>query len=96
LSLTIRDAQYLSWKTYKKLEHFGQAMPASDSVSALVNKIQDIVQKIRALETSDKSAIGQLFSELLFTIFILAERHGINLEESFLSTIDEIILGSVS
>ncbi len=35
-------------------------------------------------------------SELLFVTFVLAEKHGISLEEAFLQNIDEFILGSIS
>jgi len=97
LSLTVRDAQYLSWKTFKKLGQTERGLPVSESTVDFVKKAEAIAKKIQDSESSaDKEALGRLFSELLFTVFVLAEQHGVSLEESFLATVDEIILGSVS
>ena len=92
----MRDAQYLSWKTFKKLGPTGQGQ-VSGPVADFVKKAEAIAKKIQGSESSaDKEALGRLFSELLFIVFVLAEQHCISLEDSFLATVDEIILGSVS
>ena len=69
------------------------------SASELMNKASSIFQKINTLEDKKtpeaKEEFEKLFSELLFTLFVLSESYGINLEESFLQTIDDLILGFV-
>ncbi len=101
MSLTLRDAQHLSWKTFKKFEAFSEKDAARfGSAAELVKKAEDLSQKIAALEPAPtpeaKEALGRLFSELLFTLFVLAERNGVGLEDSFLQAVDELILGFVS
>jgi hypothetical protein len=96
LSLTLRDAQYLSWKTFKKLGKAEKYSEGSVSIADLMKKAEEISKRIQDSEsTINKEGLGVLFSELLYVIFLLAEQHGVNLEESFLQTIDEIIMGSV-
>ena len=65
-----------------------------------MKKAGEIAQKIRALEDSwssaNKEEFAKLLSELLFAMFVLAERYGVSLEDSFLQAVDELILGFVS
>ena len=101
LSLTLRDAQHLCWKTFKKLETKNEK-PSSTTelISGLVKQIGELADKIRSLENSGNAAskdeVRRLLSELFYAEFVLAERYGVNLEESFMQTIDEYILGFVS
>ncbi len=96
MSLTLRDAQYLSWKTFKKLQS-GQNAVISGSAAGLLQKAEEIVKRIQNTENpEDKVGLGRLFSELLFVVFVLAEQHGVALEDSFLATVDEVILNSIS
>ncbi len=99
LSLTLRDAQHLCWKTFKKFEMIDQKNAASfENSNYLTKKAEEITQKIKATENSDmvKEALAKMLSELLFAAFVLAERQGLSLEESFLQTVDDMILGFVS
>ena len=102
MSLTLRDAQHLSWKTLKKLEIVDEKRAALVSTSdALVKKAVEIAQKMKKLEDSEadkegKIEAGTLLSQLLLTAFVLAEHSGIELEDSFMQNVDEIILGFVS
>jgi NTP pyrophosphatase (non-canonical NTP hydrolase) len=101
VSLTLRDAQHLSWKTFKKFQTLDPER-SNDLLSGteLVQKAKEVTEKIDKLNLSEaisgKEEIGKLSSELIFAAFILAEHAGVDLEESFLQTIDEIILGFVS
>ena len=96
MSLTMRDAQYLSWKTFKKLEKAEQELPVSGSISDVISKTEAIMKKIKASQgIDDKEVLGQMFSELFFLVFVIAEQNGVNLEESFMAAVDEIIIGSV-
>jgi len=101
LSLTLRGAQYSCWKTFKKLgTKYAKRSEASELATDLVKKASEIADRIRNLEDSAGDPAGEeslrkLFSELLYVTFVLAEQYGVNLEESFLQTIDEYILGFV-
>jgi hypothetical protein len=99
LSLTLRDAQHLSWKTFKKFEALSKERSACMGTGEdLVKKSKDIEEKLKALENmkANKSEVEKLISELLFSAFVFSERNGINLEETFLQTVDDIILSFVS
>jgi len=101
LSLTLRDAQYLCWKTFKKLETKNKKqLTEAERVEDLTNKIGELAEKIQNLKNikvvKDKENLGKQLSELLYAVFILAERHEVTLEEVFMQTIDDYILGFLS
>jgi NTP pyrophosphatase (non-canonical NTP hydrolase) len=102
LSLTLRDAQHLCWKTYKKLQVKEEKRSTiSTTASDLKKKAGEIAEKMKTLENSagngaGKEDLAKLLSELLYLAFILAEHYGVSLEESFMQTIDEYILGLVN
>jgi hypothetical protein len=99
LSLTLRDAQHLSWKTFKKFEALSKIRSARlGTEDDLVRKSNEIAEKLKAPEKSktDKSEIEKLISELLFSAFVFSERNAINLEDAFLQTVDDLILSFVS
>ncbi len=103
MSLTLRDAQHLSWKTFKKFEAVDQKNAANiGTVEALATKVADLAQMTKADVASEignpkgNEAARKVFSEIVFNVLVLAERSGVELEDSFLQTIDEIILGFVS
>jgi hypothetical protein len=100
MSLTLRDAQHLSWKTFRKFENQDKSRSASfDSATELLKKAGEIADKIKILQNSDSLERGELakmFSELLFSLFVLSERYDVNLEDSFLQAVDELIMGFVS
>jgi hypothetical protein len=96
VSLTLRDAQHLCWKTFRKLELVNQSSTPSKAEENLVAKAKEIALKSQNSENGlSKEAAAKLLSELLYFAFVLAEQRGVELEESFLQTIDELILGSV-
>lgn len=96
MSLTIRDAQHLCWKTFRKLNKSNSDSENSKQIQELILKIQEISKKIKVKENSvSEDNFARLFSELIYYIFILSEYYNVNLEESFMQTIDEIILASV-
>jgi NTP pyrophosphatase (non-canonical NTP hydrolase) len=101
MSLTLRDAQYLCWKTFKKLEAKNKKqLTESEMAANFVKKAGDLAEKIQRTEGSsgaaDKENLGKRLSEMLYVAFVLAESYGVTLEESFMQTIDEYILGFVS
>jgi NTP pyrophosphatase (non-canonical NTP hydrolase) len=94
LSLTLRDAQHLSWKTLKKLEQLDktQTQTLTNGIE-LDKKAHEISEKLKQNQTGEqKEELGKLLSEMLFECFVTAEQNGVSLEESFLQSIDELIL----
>jgi NTP pyrophosphatase (non-canonical NTP hydrolase) len=73
----------------------------SATVSDLEKKAGETAEKMKNLENiadngAGKEDLAKLLSELLYLTFILAEHYGVSLEESFMQTIDEYILGLVN
>ena len=101
LSLTLRDAQHLCWKTFKKFEMVNQKGSAAfESADYLKAKVEEISKKLNpetGLHISSRRELSaKLLSELIFSVFVIAEKEGVSLEESFLQTVDEMILSLVS
>jgi uncharacterized protein YueI len=97
LSVTLRDAQHLCWKTFKKLELMNKRNSApTNTAMVLAQKAEDISQKTHIKKTECKDNAAKLLSELLYMTFVLAEQQGVDLEESFLQNIDDLILNSVT
>jgi hypothetical protein len=97
MSITLRDSQHLCWKTFMKLSKGAGDSQSSRPIEDLIMKTEQLAKKIKATDNLvTNEEFGRLFSELLYYIFILAEHQNVNLEESFMQTIDEIILGSIN
>ncbi len=100
MSLTLRDAQFLSWKTFKKTEAKREKESNISAVSdEMAKKASEIAEKIRtssAGSSPSKEELSKLLPELLYLAFVLAENYGTSLEELFMQTVDEYILGLVS
>jgi NTP pyrophosphatase (non-canonical NTP hydrolase) len=94
LSLTLRDAQHLSWKTLKKLEILDKTQAqALANGSELGKKACEIFENLKRPQTSEqKEQLGKLLSDVLFECFVTAEQNGVSLEDAFLQSIDELIL----
>jgi NTP pyrophosphatase (non-canonical NTP hydrolase) len=98
LSLTLRDAQYLSWKTFRKIEIKNQTVSdTAEKISELTEKAVELVKNMEKSGGSiaDKEELGNLFSRIIFFVFVLGEREGISLEDSFLQAMDNYILDLV-
>jgi hypothetical protein len=100
LSLTLRDAQYLSWKTFKKIEIKNQTISdTAEKISELTEKAVELVKNMEksggSISVAAKEELGNLFSRIIFFVFVLGEREGISLEDSFLQAMDNYILDLV-
>ena len=95
LSLTMRDAQHLCWKTYMKFK-LKEAKEANvlDVVADLKTKANSLADTIKKEAETEK--IAEILSELLFAAFVLAEHSNVNEEESFLQSIDNYILRQIT
>lgn len=60
MSLTLRDAQHLSWKTFKKFESMSKMGSSGfDSAAEFVRKANEVVGKIKLLQSADSSGQGE-------------------------------------
>jgi NTP pyrophosphatase (non-canonical NTP hydrolase) len=102
VSLTLRDAQHLCWKSFKKLATLdpekSKAWTPSATASDLLRgaeQISGLVRNSEAAGSAEPEAEAQLaskLSDLLYSILILAEHYGIEFEESFLQTVNDYAL----
>ena len=104
LSLTLRDAQYLCWKNFRKIndklepERGKRWTPFVTGVDLLEESgnVAGAIKSLQGFEPTEKQkareALAKELSRLLYIIFILAEHYSIDLEESFLQTMDDYML----
>ncbi len=103
MSLTLRDAQYLCWKNFKKIDRRsslkdGEAWTPYTLMKDLLKEVSDTAETVKKLggNTSDQpkpnEGLATELSNILYFVFILAEYYGVNLEESFLQTMNDLIL----
>jgi len=90
----------LSWKTFKKTEaKRGEEFNISAVSDEMAKKASEIAEKNKtgsSINESGEDKLLKLLPELLYLAFVLAENHGVSLEELFMQTVDEYILGLVS
>jgi NTP pyrophosphatase (non-canonical NTP hydrolase) len=104
VSYSLRDAQHLCWKTFRKIND--QLDPARGKgwtpfvmVTDLLEEAGEVASAVKGLEgfkppdkPKTKEMLATELSDLLYMIFVLAEHYGINLEESLLETVNNYIL----
>jgi NTP pyrophosphatase (non-canonical NTP hydrolase) len=104
VSVTLRDAQHLCWKTFRKINdkldvERGKGWTPFVMVTDLLEEAGEVAAVVKGLEgfkppekPKTKEMLATELSDLLYIIFVLAEHYGMNLEESFMQTVDEYIL----
>jgi NTP pyrophosphatase (non-canonical NTP hydrolase) len=104
LSLTLRDAQHLSWKNFRKINDAldpqrGKSWTPLVMVADLLEEAGEVAAAVKGLEgfkppgkPKTKEMLAGELSDLLYIIFVLAERYGIELEEAFMQTVNDYIL----
>ncbi len=104
MSITLRDAQYLCWKNFRKInqkldQQRGRNWTPFVMVTDLLEEAGEAAAVVKGLEgfkppekTKTKQMLATELSDLLYIIFVLAEHYEINLEESFLQTVNDYIL----
>ncbi len=104
MSVTLRDAQHLCWKNFRKISdqlspEQGRMWTSFVAISDLVEKTSEMAAIVKSLEVSTspersgmKDMLATQLSELLYLVFILAEHYGIELEESFMQTMNDYVL----
>jgi len=99
----LRDAQHLCWKNFRKINekldpNRGKGWTPFVMVTDLLEEAGEVASVVKGLEgfkppekPKTKEMLATELSDLLYIIFILAEHYGINLEESFLETVNGYI-----
>jgi len=104
LSLTLRDAQHLCWKNFRKINEKldpqrGRGWTPFAMVTDLLEEAGEVAGVVKGLEgfkPPDKPKTREMLatelSDLLYMTFILAEHYGIDLEETFIQTVNDYVL----
>lgn len=104
MSLTLRDAQHLCWKNFRKINDVldkqrGSGRTPFAMVTDLLEEAGEVASVVKGLEgfkppekPKTKEMLATELSDLLYIIFVLAEHYGIELEEAFMQTANDYIL----
>jgi len=104
VSLTLRDAQHLCWKTFRKINNKLDAERSKGwtpfvMVTDLLEEAGEVAAVVKGLEgfkppekAKTKEMLATELSDLLYIIFVLAEQYGIELEDAFLQTVNDYVL----
>jgi len=102
--VTLRDAQHLCWKNFRKINdkldpERGKGWTPFVIVTDLLEEAGEVASVVKGLEgfkppekPKTKDMLATELSDLLYMIFVLAEHYGIELEESFLQTVNDYML----
>ncbi|MCJ7422874.1 hypothetical protein MUP01_01205 [Candidatus Bathyarchaeota archaeon] len=106
-SVTLRDAQHLCWKSFKKInarissENAGKAT-LSALVKDLLEETDRVTNCVRSLEgrspndeSNMRETLAAELSNLLYSAFVLAENYRIELEETFLQSVNDRVISDV-
>ena len=104
MSLTLQDAQHVSWKIFKKINakldaERGRPWDPFVIVTDLLEEAGEVATVVKGLEgfkppekPKTKEMLVKELSDLLYSIFVLAEHYGVNLEETFLEHVNDYLL----
>jgi NTP pyrophosphatase (non-canonical NTP hydrolase) len=104
MSVTLRDAQHLCWKNFKKINEKldrerGKAWTPFVMVADMPEEAGEVAAVVKGLEgfkppekPKTKEILATELSDLLYIVFVLAEHYRIELEQSFLQTVNDYIL----
>lgn len=104
MSVTLRDAQHLCWKNFRTINdkldpERGKKWTPTVTVSEILEEssmIRAAVEDMEVLKTEEKpktnEKLAKELSNLLYLTLVLAEHYKIELEESFLQTVNDLII----
>jgi NTP pyrophosphatase (non-canonical NTP hydrolase) len=104
LSVTIRDAQHLCWKNFRTINdkldpERGKKWTPAGTVSDILEEsslIRAAVDSLEGLKSEERpktnEKLAKELSSLLYLVLVLAEHYQIELEESFLQTVNDSII----
>jgi len=104
VSVTLRDAQHLCWKNFRKINdkldpERGKTWTPFVMVTDMLEEAGEVASAVKGLEgfkppdkPKTKEMLATELSDLLYIIFVLAEHYEIELEEAFLQTVNDYVL----
>lgn len=104
LSLTLQDAQHVSWKIHKKMEAMSKSATdkSPDPFALMTDLLQEAGEVAAAVKglvspspgekEKGKAMLAKELDDLLYCVFVLAEHYGLDLEESFLEHVNDNLL----
>jgi NTP pyrophosphatase (non-canonical NTP hydrolase) len=104
MSLTLRDAQHLCWKNFRRINEKldperGKIWTPFVMVTDLLEEAGEVAAVVKGLEgfkspekPKTKNMLATELSDMLYIIFVLAEHYGVELEEAFLQTVNDYML----
>ena len=104
MSLTLRDAQHVCWKNFRKINDKldpvrGKSWTPFVMVTDLLEEAGEVAAVVKGLEgfkppekPKTKEMLATELSDLLYIIFVLAEHYSINLDHVFLQTVNDYFL----
>jgi len=104
MSLTLRDAQHLCWKNFRRINEKldperGKIWTPFVMVTDLLEEAGEVAAVVKGLEgfkspekPKTKNMLAAELSDMLYIIFVLAEHYGVELEEAFLQTVNDYML----
>lgn len=104
VSITLRDAQYVCWKNFRKINdkldpERGKGWTPFMMVTDLLEEAGEVAAVVKGLEDfkppekpKTREMLATELSNMLYIIFVLAEHYKIELEETFLQTVNNYLL----
>lgn len=104
MSVTLRDAQHLCWKNFRKINDkldpkIGETWTPYVMITDLLKEAGELATQVKRMEgfksldkAVSKERLATKLSDLLYIIFVLAQHYDIELEETFLQTVNDRIL----
>lgn len=104
MSLTLQDAQHVSYKIFRKINakldaERGRGWDPFVIVTDIIEEVGEVAAVVKGLEgfkppekQMTKEMLTKELSDLLYGIFVLAEHYGVNLEETFLEHVNDYLL----
>jgi NTP pyrophosphatase (non-canonical NTP hydrolase) len=107
LSVTIRDAQHLCWKNFRTINdkldpELGKKWTPAVTVSEILEEssmVREAVEDLEGLKSEENpkanEKLAKELSNILYLALVLAEHFKIELEESFLQTMNDLIISKL-
>ncbi len=104
MSLTLQDAQHVSWKIFRKVNakldaERGRGWDPFVIVTDILEEAGEVASVVKGLEgfkppekPKSKEMLAKELNDMLYGIFVLAEHYGVNLEETFLEHVNDYLL----
>jgi NTP pyrophosphatase (non-canonical NTP hydrolase) len=97
MSVTLSEAQFMCWKIFRKINsQLGRDWNPFVMVTDILEEAGEVASVVKGLEgfkppekPKTKEMLATELSDLLYIIFVLAEHYKINLEKTFLQTVND-------